>query len=172
VAGLRLSRRFIGRLRKGNFSMSTILIVCTGNLCRSPMGMGLLRRQLAEEGLDGMHRVISAGVWAQEGRAASENAVLVMQERGIDISDHVSRPVTASLVAEADLILAMSHEHKRVIDNTWPQYAWKTFLLSEMMGRKSSVEDPYGGPIEEYRLCADIISDYIDQGMGRIVELL
>ena len=152
--------------------MSTIMLVCTGNLCRSPMGMGLLRQQLAQQEMDHMHRVISTGVWAEEGRAASENAMLVMQERGINIRDHLSRPVTASLVAEADLILVMSHEHKRVIRNTWPQYAWKTFLLSEMAGKKKSVEDPYGGPIDEYRVCADIISDYIDQGMGRILELI
>ena len=62
--------------------MSTILFVCTGNLCRSPMAAGLLRKRLAEEGLDARHQVLSAGVWAVDGRPPSENAIAVMAERG------------------------------------------------------------------------------------------
>jgi protein-tyrosine-phosphatase len=151
--------------------MSVILFVCTGNLCRSPMATGFLQRRLAEKGLDTRHQVISAGVWAVDDRPASEHAVAVMAERGIDISGHIAHTVNADDVSEADLILVMSREHEQMIRNTWPQYGWKIQRLSEMAGKRQDIPDPYGGPIEEYRDCADTISDFIDRGLERILEL-
>jgi protein-tyrosine-phosphatase len=151
--------------------MSVILFVCTGNLCRSPMATGLLRQRLAEKGLDSHHRVFSAGVWAVDDHPASENAVTVMAERGIDISDHVAHTINAGDVAEADLILVMGREHEQMIRNMWPQYGWKIHRLSEMAGKRQDIPDPYGDPIEEYRDCADTLADYIDRGFKRILEL-
>jgi protein-tyrosine-phosphatase len=150
--------------------MSVILFVCTGNLCRSPMAAGLLRQRLAEEGLDD-RQVISAGVWAADGRQASENAIAVMAERGIDISDHIAHTITGDDVAEADLILVMGREHTQMIRNTWPQYAWKIRRLSEMAGERQDVRDPYSGSLAEYRTCADTIAGYIARGFRRILEL-
>lgn len=151
--------------------MSAILVVCTGNLCRSPMAAGLLSHKLEIKGL-AHHRVFSAGVWAVDGHPASEHAITVMAERDIDITDHIAHTITADDVAEADLILVMSREHEQMIHNTWPQYEWKVHRLSEMAGKRKNVQDPYGGPIEEYRTCADTISDYIDWGFQRIIELM
>ena len=94
-----------------------------------------------------------------------------MAERGVDISQHRARTVTGGQVAEADLILVMSREHQNLLENTWPQYRWKVRRLSEMAGKRRDVQDPYGGSVEEYRTCADIIADYIDQGLEQIVEL-
>jgi len=152
-------------------TVSLILVACTANVCRSPMAAGLLRRQLAAKGFDARHRVVSAGVWATEDAPASENAVATMAERGIDISDHRSRSLNSEEVAGADLILVMTREHARLIRHTWPQYAWKVHLLSEMIGKRRDVEDPYRGPIEEYRACADTMSRYIHDGLERILEL-
>jgi protein-tyrosine phosphatase len=135
------------------------------------MAAGLLQERLTEEGLDSRHRVASAGTWGVDGRPAAENAVAVMHERGIDISDHMARTIRSEQVAEADLILAMSREHEAMIRNTWPQYAWKVHRLSEMAGKRKDVADPYGQPIENYRACADLISTYIDRGLDRILEL-
>jgi protein-tyrosine-phosphatase len=135
------------------------------------MAAGLLRERLAEEGLDSRHRVASAGTWALDGRPAAENAIAVMKERGVDISGHVAQTIRSEHVAEADLILVMSREHETMIRNTWPQYAWKVRRLSEMVGKRRDVDDPYGYPIEEYRACADVISLYIDRGLDRILEL-
>ncbi|MGD9145067.1 MAG: low molecular weight protein arginine phosphatase [Anaerolineae bacterium] len=151
--------------------MSMILMVCTGNLCRSPMAEGLLRQRLSEEGLDTDYRVLSAGVWAVDDNPASANAIAVMAERGIDIADHIAHTITANDVAEADLILVMAREHAQVIQNTWPQYGWKVHRLSKMAGKRKDIRDPYGGSIGEYRACADILAGYIDGGFPRILEL-
>lgn len=152
--------------------MSTILFICTGNLCRSPMAEGLMKQKLADRALDAKHQVRSAGTWAVNGRPASENAIAVMKERGIDISDHIARTVTAEDVAEATLILVMTRDHAQMLRNTWPQYDWKVYRLSSVAGKRRDVPDPYQGPMQEYRAVADLIARYLDDGFERILELI
>jgi protein-tyrosine phosphatase len=156
---------------KGDTHMSVILFVCTGNICRSPMAVGLLRQRLSEQGLASQFKVFSAGVWALDNHPASDKAIAVMAERGIDITDHIAHTITYDDIAEAELILVMSREHSDVIRNTWPQYAWKVHRLSEMVGKRKDIQDPYGSTVTEYRACADTLSTYIDEGLERILEL-
>jgi protein-tyrosine-phosphatase len=151
--------------------MRLILMLCTGNICRSPMAAGMLQQRLAERGLDDHYTVRSAGTWALDNRPAAEHAVKVMAERGIDIAGHRSRSLTQADIDEASLILSMSREHEEMIAHVWPQYRWKVYRLSEMAGKRRDVEDPYGLPIEEYRSCADVIEGYLERGLERILEL-
>jgi protein-tyrosine-phosphatase len=151
--------------------MPEIIFVCTGNVCRSPMAAGLLKERLAEKGRDDEYEVRSAGVYGLDGRRASRNAIFVMAERGVDIADHIAHTLTGEDVAQADLVLAMSREHAQFIRQSWPQYAWKIYLLSEMAGQRESIADPFGGPLEDYRTTADLIERYIDKGLERILEL-
>jgi protein-tyrosine-phosphatase len=90
--------------------MKTIIFVCTGNICRSPMAEAFLKRILAREGLATDYVVRSAGVWAANGRPASAYAIQVMTRRRIDISGHRAHSLTRADVEEADLILAMASE--------------------------------------------------------------
>ena len=93
----------------------TVLFVCTGNVCRSPMGAGLFYDKLVRENADDRVRIRSAGVWALEGMAASAYARQVMSERNLDIQSHRGRNITQQEVDEADLILVMTERHKEII---------------------------------------------------------
>jgi len=132
-------------------TVQQILFVCSGNTCRSPMAAALLRRALDQHGPDGM-TVGSAGTGAVAGTPASEGAYLVALEAGLDLSAHRARPLTADLVRQADLILAMSRSHLRRVAELGGEA--KSFLLSEFGGDgrlPAEIPDPYGAGLEAYR---------------------
>lgn len=116
-------------------------------------------------------QVSSAGTWALDGRAASTFSVELMAEQGIDISLHLSRPIEARLMSEADLVLCMESGHVEALRAEFPRYAGKIFLLSEMAGPPYSVSDPYGGPRSGYEQMVREVSTLIDTGLPRILEL-
>ena len=151
--------------------MPSILIVCTANQCRSPMAMVLLRKHVQDLGLDEEWRVDSAGTWAEEGVPATDNAVLTMEERGLNIAEHRSRKVTREMMLAYDLVLVMVSNHKEALHVEFPDQAHKVFLMSEMVGEDWDVDDPIGMPMEEYRATAEMIERIIKEGWGRIVEL-
>lgn len=132
-----------------------VLLVCTGNTCRSPMAAGILRKMLAEVGQNGIG-VLSAGTAALSGMPATDLAVATSSEWGIDISSHRSQPVTEELVAGADLILTMTPEHCEEVLLFDPEAGFKTFLLKSFPGPPRndpsfSIRDPIGGGPEEYQ---------------------
>ncbi|MEW6661858.1 MAG: low molecular weight protein arginine phosphatase [Bacillota bacterium] len=138
--------------------MRTILFVCTGNTCRSSMAAFMAQHFLAEANMSDSVRILSAGTGAWPGAPASEPAVLVMGERGINLASHLSVPLTFDLVAEADLILTMTRRHRQYIEEIWPQAADKTYTLAEYAGMEEEgpdVPDPFGCSMDDYRRCAD-----------------
>jgi len=136
------------------------------------MVKALLEAALAEQGLSGRIIVDSAGVFAQKDAPASEGSVKAMAARGLDISEHRSKPLSDRLVREADLILVMEEAHRRSIFYTWPQALSKTFLLSEMVGEHRDIFDPIGLPQEVYDRVADYLDDLIRRGLPRMLHLL
>ena len=149
--------------------MKTILFVCTGNICRSPMAEGLFRHTV--KGL-GDHRVISAGVGAIDGQPPSLHAVRALKELGIDISRQRSRMLTADLVQQADYIFGMTHSHVDSILLLYPQAAEKTFLLREFDETldtfEKDISDPIGGSFETYANCRD----QIEQGIAAMLSFI
>ncbi|RMH00795.1 MAG: low molecular weight protein arginine phosphatase [Chloroflexi bacterium] len=150
--------------------MPHILIVCTANICRSPVGEALLRDRLQKRGLHDW-AVSSAGTWAKQVRGASQYSIQLMAEQGLDISAHQAQMVTAEHLADADLVLCMEVGHAEALKIEFPEYAEKIYLLSEMIGRRFSINDPYGGEIEDYRIMVAELTEIIDEGLDRIIEL-
>lgn len=145
-------------------SVNSILFVCTGNTCRSPMAEGILRAMA--KGTD--FKTSSAGLFAG-GEPVSKNAVLVMNEIGIDISGHVSRQLTRDMLKEFDLVLTMSESHKNAIVSAFPEYKDKTFTLPEYAGESGGeIPDPFGGDIETYRKCRDSIRKYVNMDVAAL----
>ncbi len=132
-----------------------IVIVCTGNTCRSPMAEALLRDRLTRAG-GGLENVLvlSAGVAAHEGALASAQAVDVMDRRGLDLSAHASRSLSDAILNQADLILTMTRGHRAAIIAAWPELASQVHTLRRDGG---DITDPVGAPLEVYEACADQI---------------
>ena len=149
-----------------------IVVVCTGNTCRSPMAEALMRRLVAErvgcppEQLD-QHGVTiaSAGVSASPGGTAAVEAVEIMRERGIDISSHATQPLTEKLVRQADLLLTLTGAHRQAILRRWPEAAVRTTTLRT---DHSDIEDPIGGPAEVYRQCAAEIEAALRERVAKL----
>jgi protein-tyrosine phosphatase len=152
--------------------MPQVLLVCTGNLCRSPMAEGLLRARLARDEERHDWEVGSAGVWTVDGRPPSAYGVAAMVQRGIDIGDHRSRNITREMMADADLVLVMTRQHAEALGAAFPGHRRKVYLLSEMAGQAYDIEDPYGGPRYEYAQTARELEQLVEQGYERIVALV
>ena len=118
----------------------------------------------------GEWHVGSAGTWAQDGLPASEHGVTVMAGRGLDLTRHRSRAVTETLLAAADLALCMTASHAEALRAEFPQHAARIRQISDLIGLKFDVLDPYGGPLEDYQHTAAELADLIERGGQRAVR--
>ena len=138
--------------------MKTILFICTGNVCRSPMAEALFRQAVRGRG---DFRVLSAGLGALDGQPPSAHSVRAMRELGVEIGHQRSRMLTADLVRQADFIFGMTHSHVETIALMYPQMAEKAFLLREFDETLDPYEkdicDPIGGSYQVYLNCRDQI---------------
>ncbi len=149
-----------------------ILLVCTGNICRSPLAAALLQRALTDRGIEGMD-VSSAGTGAWDGAPVSEGAYLVGLERGLDLSAHRARLLTRELIEEADLVLTMARHHRARVDELGGE--GRVFVLGEYAGREgdeAEVSDPFGGDLEVYRDTCVELEALIEAAVERIVKEL
>ena len=129
-----------------------LLLVCTGNICRSPMAEAIARRLLESRGREDV-AVASAGTAAQDGAPASEGAYLIALEHGLDLTAHRARQITSDLVAAADLVLGMSPHHgERALALGGDG---RSHRLGEYAGRPAAdaqIDDPFGGDLDFHAL--------------------
>ena len=140
--------------------VKSVLFVCTGNICRSPIAEGLFRRLLGNRK---DIEVASAGVHAVRGQPPSLYAVQVCEEEGVDIGDLRSQPLTAAVVDRATHIFAMTGAHLETIQTLFPEGAEKSFLLREFEEPNTTVwrdvPDPIGLGRDVYEVCARTIKN-------------
>jgi protein-tyrosine-phosphatase len=145
----------------------SVLFVCTGNTCRSPLAEKLFKKMLAEklgcsvEQLPARGYIVrSAGVAAYPGDSASEYSLLVGQEFGIDLSQHRSQPVNAQLLEEATDVVAMTGGHAAMLFMRFPSFDKDLQLLG---GNAGDLPDPIGGDLDLYRECAKTIQRHLER---------
>jgi protein-tyrosine-phosphatase len=146
-----------------------ILLVCTGNICRSPLAEALLSQALRERGAPDV-AVTSAGTGAWDGAPASEGAYLVGLERGLDLSGHRARLLTREVVEEADLVLTMARHHRERVHELGGE--GRVFVLGEYAGRSADdaeVSDPFGRDLDVYRQTCDELEQLVAAVAERLV---
>ncbi|MDG2126287.1 MAG: RpiB/LacA/LacB family sugar-phosphate isomerase, partial [Verrucomicrobiales bacterium] len=138
--------------------MKHVLFVCTGNSCRSPMAEALFRNHVAG---NPDYIVGSAGVSAADGQPASDHTTGILNELGIDLSEHRSRSLTADIVDRATHIVAMTWGHRQAIETLFPHAADKTYLACEFLAddnlRGADIPDPIGLGRRAYETTRDIL---------------
>lgn len=147
-----------------------ILFVCTANICRSPVAEILLRTKLAAEGLADW-TVSSAGTWADKGHTAAPFSITLMDERGLNIHPHRSQPVTELLMHQADLLLCLETGHAKTLRTAYPTHQHKIYTIRQMVNKRGSVDDPYGGSRRNYEHMVEEVDDLIERGFSRIQTL-
>lgn len=132
-------------------AFDNILVVCVGNICRSPIAEVLLKEQYPHKVID------SAGLSAVVGNGADPHALTVMSAVGLDMSAHIAKQIDETLVRRAELILTMSDNQSKWIEERWPHCRGKTFRIGHWIDQ--DISDPYR---HELSVFEDIRQDIFD----------
>jgi protein-tyrosine phosphatase len=143
--------------------MKSILVVCIGNICRSPMAEGMLA-----DALPGT-QVRSAGLGALIGMPADPTAVHLMQERGIDISAHRAAQLNRQMCLDSEIVLVMDAAQRQQVEKLYPQARGRVFKVGEYT--KQDIPDPYQKPETAFRESLSLIDEGVREWLRRIQRL-
>ena len=147
----------------------TLLFVCSGNTCRSPLAEAVARREAERRGIGAHLRVLSAGTGAFPGSPASEGSATVASRHGLDLEAHRSSLLTPELAAEADLVLGMAPGHVLRARALAPEVPVE-LLGSYAAGGEGGPEvpDPFGAPVEVYEETYRVIEELVAGALDRL----
>lgn len=139
-----------------------ILVLCTGNICRSPIAGAVLRSRLSAAGIE----VRSAGTAAMVGEPADPLAVEVAKDQGLDLSAHRGQQATLPLMQGSDLLLVMTREHADWVHGRLPALRGRVHLLGRWRGEE--IADPYGYPKAAFEASMTHIGQAVDDWIPRL----
>jgi len=136
------------------YIMNKILVVCTGNTCRSPMAEGIIKKIIADNNLKDIE-VTSVGLSAYHGDAVSVYSANALEKIGVDIKSHTSKGAMLSDLEEADVIYVMTLHHKNAIIDAYPSVENKIVVMD--------IADPFGLDLAAYEQCRDKMLEYFEK---------
>ena len=148
----------------------TILFVCTGNTCRSPMAAAYFQQLCEAAEID--VSVESVGLAAFDGEPMSEAAAKTLNHEGVDTPTSRSHQLTDDHVAAADLIVTMTHAHLAQLQHSPVAAPEKTFTLMSFVDSKTDIDDPFGGSVDEYSQCLTTMKPALDALLEHINKRL
>ena len=147
-----------------------IMFICTGNICRSAMAEGYMKKKVNEENLD--INVCSSGIYGEEGMGASYLAKEAMDDYGVNLNSHIARVTSKTNIKDMDLILCATSGHKRILLQMYPELSNKIYTMKEYAYGEDvldkDISDPWGYDITVYRRCATELTDAIDKIIEKI----
>jgi len=150
---------------KQSFTEPTVLFVCTGNICRSPIAEYLFNHYAAIHKLPYLAK--SAGL-LESGAHISFNSQQLLKEQGINAEMHRSRKINPEILGGSWLILTMEARQRDIINMNYPDYSNKVFTLNEYIGDKGDIDDPINKGIDYYRS----IYEQIEQALQKLIVML
>lgn len=149
--------------------MKRIMFICTGNICRSAMADGLMKKLAKDNNKE--IEVYSCGIFAEDGDMPTFNAIEAIKEYDVDLKLHRATNIRNSKIEDMDIILCATVSHKNNVINMYPNLKDKIFTIKEYADYDKNdldIPDPWGYDIETYRFCASTISKCLNKIIDKI----
>lgn len=145
--------------------MKKIMFVCTGNICRSPMGHYYLQKLVNEAGLGNEYLISSCGTYANTGESSTINAIEAMKTYGVDLNKHRATNIADTDIEDYDLVICLTLTHKASVLGYSSKLKGKVYTLKEYSYPEDpykNIDDPWGLNLNVYNDCAEEIVKAVD----------